>query len=224
MKIDFYPSLISSDLLNLRSVMQSLDPYVAGYHLDVMDNHFVPNLTWGPSFINAFVHNTEQPLQVHLMVDDPFRWTETLALRSRDYFIFHHEAALHGPIIKKIIAAVREKGWKCGVALNPATTPEVVAPYLPQIDLVLVMSVNPGFSGQQFMPEVLEKIPALVSLIAQERSAAVISIDGGINATTIEAVVRAGVRNIGLASALFAASSSVNALLDLQARVKKIQQ
>jgi ribulose-phosphate 3-epimerase len=219
MRINFYPSLISSDLLNLATVMRSLDPHVAGYHLDVMDNHFVPNLTWGAQFINAIVHNTQLPLQVHLMVDDPLSWTEKLQLRSKDFFIFHYEAIAQNSIAE-LIAALKNKGWRIGIAINPETPIEIIFPYLKALDLALVMSVRPGFSGQKFMPQVLEKILPLQQALAREKSRAEISMDGGINATTIESVVRAGVHNIGLASALFSHKNPTRALIELSELVK----
>jgi len=220
MRVNFYPSLISSDLLNLAAVIRSLAPHVAGYHLDVMDNHFVPNLTWGAQFINAIARATQLPLQVHLMVDNPRAWIEKLELRSHDFFIFHYEA-IAKESIGELIAAIKNKGWRIGVAINPETSVESVFPYLSALDLVLVMSVQPGFSGQKFMPEVLEKILPLQQAIARESSRAEICMDGGINLATIESVVRAGVSNIGLASALFSYKDPVGALRALAELTKK---
>lgn len=222
MLVEFYPSLISSDLLNLGRTLRDFDPYVAGYHIDVMDNHFVPNLTWGAQFVNALIHSTELPMQIHLMVDDPLKWTDKLELRTKDYFIFHIEAARDHATIVAIIEKVRQRGWKVGMALNPKSEPEAVAPYLGLLDIVLVMAVEPGFSGQKFMPEVLKKIPVLRTEIESHGYATAISMDGGINATTITDVVTAGVKNIGLASALFAKPNPVSALLDLKALIRKI--
>ena len=207
-----YPSLISSDILNLRNVVKMLDPHCDGYHIDIMDDHFVPNLTWGPAFVNALRKTTELPLDVHLMVDNPEEWVSRLELKKDDFFVFHIEAVKD---CLKIIKEVKKIGCKVGIALNPATPAEQIFPFLSELDQVLIMSVNPGFSGQKFIPEVLKKADLLIKKRDLENLSFLVSMDGGIGLSNIMEVADVGVDMVGAASAIFKKDDYVAAIQEL---------
>lgn len=215
-----YPSLISSDILALRSVLQSLNNNSHGYHLDIMDDHFVPNLTWGPAFVNAIVQETCLPLQIHLMVDNPHTWLSRLSLTAKDSFIFHYEAVNNVSGIQKLIKEVQDKKIRVGIALNPATKVDVLEHVIASLDEVLIMSVNPGFSGQKFI-DVTDKVLTLRKMREKNNYSFVIAMDGGITRDNVGIVKRAGVDIIGVASAIFFQSDYVKALQDLQMCIQK---
>ncbi len=146
-----FPSLIASDLLRLNKTLMVLDAHCDGYHIDVMDFHFVPNLTWGPQFVNAFVQETTQPLHVHLMVDNPEQWLDIIDLRPIDTFIAHFEAFSDENTCAQSIEKVRQKNVRVGLAINPETLVEELYSFLPVLDSVLLMSVSTGISGQTFI-------------------------------------------------------------------------
>ncbi len=206
MAIQIFPSLISANILSLQNVIETLDPHVDGYHLDVMDFHFVPNLTFGPAFVNAIAHATDKPLHVHLMVDNPEQWVEVLELRRHDTVIFHYEATTQHAAL---IDALKQKGYRVGIAINPQTSPDKVVEYLPLLDQVLVMSVEPGFSGQKFMPQVMEKLSVLAGKCT-------IAMDGGIGPDNIAMLAAKGVTQFGIASAIFDTSDPVQAIRGLR--------
>lgn len=214
-----YPSLISSDILSLRDTIRTLNSMCHGYHLDVMDDHFVPNLTWGPAFIKAIAKETTLPLQIHLMVDDPHIWVSRLTLRKHDSFIFHYEAIQDLEIAQNLIDEVREHDMRVGIALNPETLVDDVAPLLSSVDEVLVMSVNPGFSGQKFI-DVTEKVKKLKEIRKQLSSSYTIAMDGGINKENIPMLKKAGVEIVGVASAIFFQQDYSTALMGLKEQIK----
>jgi ribulose-phosphate 3-epimerase len=212
--MEIYPSLISSNLLTLGETIKKLEPHCDGLHIDVMDDHFVPNLTWGPSFVSAINLATSLPLHVHLMVQEPQVWVERLSLRRGDIFIFHIEAA---PLVqsKKIIESVKEKGWGVGLALNPSSTLEEVKDLLPAVDHILLMTVNPGFSGQSFMPEVLPKIEELISIRKDMGLSFSVGVDGGVDLDNIGRLSNLGVDCVGVASAIFSSDDFLSSLKSL---------
>ena len=212
--MEIYPSLISSDLLNLKQTMQLLDPHCQGYHIDVMDNHFVPNLTWGPAFIKAMSGATKLPLHVHLMVDDPQKWVDMLDLSKKDLFVFHVEAAGDDKKIAQLIKMVNAKNIPVGIAVNPQTPIESIFDFLPSLAQVLLMSVEPGFSGQEYMSLVEEKIAPLVSR-KQDGLSFKICMDGGINVSNIKKLAGMGVEQFGIASAIFGGDDPVAAIQKL---------
>lgn len=215
-----YPSLISAPLLRLEETLQALNDYCDGYHIDIMDDHFVPNLTWGAAFCHEIAAATALPLHVHLMVDDPGRWLARLALTERDTFIFHAES----PAVKnnpeaffQLIHAVKQKKWRVGIALSPDTSLREVQELLPLVDELLIMSVYPGFSGQAFIPAQLDKAQKAAELKKEHRFSYTISMDGGVSLETMHAIKMAGVEAVALASALFSSSSSGSYAQKLQA-------
>lgn len=205
-----YPSLISADLLHLGDVIKTLDSHCDGYHIDVMDDHFVPNLTMGPAFVQAIIDATELPIHLHLMVDNPEKWIDRVDLREQDFFIFHHEVVGSTELVN-----LKDKKYKIGIAINPDTKIESIFPYLDQLDYVLLMSVQPGFSGQKFIPEVLEKVKPLVDIRKSKNLKFLIGMDGGIGLSNIEMLADAGVDDVGVASAIFSADDPVRALGEL---------
>jgi len=211
-----YPSLISCDILNIQKTIEQLDEHCDGYHLDVMDDHFVPNLTWGPAFINAIANVTTKPLNVHLMVQNPSTWLDRLELTEEDSFIFHWESFELLDSCRQLIATVKEKGVRCGLAINPGTKIETIEPLVKKLDEVLILSVNPGFSGQKFMTNVVEKILQLVEIRQEQNLRFEIGIDGGVGADNIEMLKQKGVDFVGVASAIFDQQDRVNALKKLR--------
>jgi len=215
--LKIYPSLISGDLLRLGATIEKITNHCDGFHIDVMDDHFVPNLTWGPAFVQAISEKTKLPIHLHLMVDESEKWLDRVQLKKDDIFIFHVEAVAGWQENKVVdfIKKIKELGCKVGVAINPKTPIESVSLFIKQLDHVLLMSVEPGFSGQKFMPEVLEKVAPLQKLREQFSLSFAIGMDGGINFETIKAVAQAGVEQVGVASAIFNRGDPVAALQKL---------
>jgi ribulose-phosphate 3-epimerase len=170
-------------------------------HVDVMDGHFVPNITMGPLVVEAIRPHTKLPLDVHLMIEEPDRYIEAFAKSGADVISVHQEACPH---LHRTVHLIKEQGAKAGVVINPATPVSMIEPILPDVDLVLLMTVNPGFGGQTFIPGVLDKIRRLRQLIdAQNRSGIEIEVDGGVNRETAAQVVEAGATVLVAGSAIF---------------------
>lgn len=169
-------------------------------HVDVMDGRFVPNLTIGPLVVAALRKVTRLPLDVHLMIVEPERYLEDFARAGADVISVHAEASPH---LQRTLRRIRELGKRAGVVLNPHTPEDVLRYVLEDLDLILVMSVNPGFGGQAFLPQVLPKVAALRRMIDASGRAIDLEIDGGVNAETAAAVVEAGARVLVAGSAVF---------------------
>ena len=212
-----YPSLISADLLRLGEVIAALDTVCDGYHLDVMDYHFVPNLTWGPAFINAIRKVTKLPLHVHLMIQNPAAMMSSLALHADDTCIIHYEAVAHDAI-PGLLQAIRACGWRAGIAINPKTPVSVLTDLVSYCDEVLVMSVEPGFSGQQFI-EVTHKVTELVQLRNQSHTEFSIAMDGGITTAHVARLAALGVDAIGAAGAIFGRGDMLENIRALRAAI-----
>jgi ribulose-phosphate 3-epimerase len=204
----FYPSLIAADLLNLKKEVQLLDPHIPGYHLDVMDFHFVPNLTMGPDFINALRKITNKPFLVHLMVEYPEKYLERLILNKGDIVSVHPEARSTLPM-KELFRQILHKGWTPSIALNPETPVSVIKELGIEPEHVLLMSVNPGFSGQAFMPIVYDKLKEL-------REGPIIAIDGGVSLANAKPLLNAGANQLVVGSALFKEGDPLKELQRLQ--------
>lgn len=185
------PSILSADFANLAADIKRAEEGQADFiHVDVMDGHFVPNLTIGAPVVKAIKKCSSLPLDVHLMIEEPDRYLADFAAAGSNYVTVHAEACIH---LQRSLAEIRRLGMKAGVALNPATPESCLEYVLQDLDLVLVMSVNPGFGGQKFISAVLPKIKAIRSLLDNAgRSDVIVSVDGGINKETARLVVEAG--------------------------------
>lgn len=192
------PSLLSADFGNLRAEAKQVEPLADYFHIDVMDGHFVDNLTIGPPVVNALRAGLEKPFDIHLMIDYPIHYAPRFEVRSGDIVTFHIESK-DEPF--RTIDAIREMGVGVGISLRPVTPITAIFPYLDLVDLVLVMSVEPGFGGQKFMPQAVERIRRLREEIGTRP--VVISVDGGINETNVGKVVDAGADLIVAGSAIF---------------------
>jgi len=184
--MEIAPSLLSADFSNLVKDIKICESSGAKVlHIDVMDGHFVPNITIGPVVISSLRKKSRMIFDTHLMISEPEKYIEPFARAGSDWLTFHIEAVKE-PV--RVIKKVKALGLKAGISLNPATPVSKIRRYLDYVDLVLVMSVNPGFGGQKFMPEVLSKVREL----KKEKNKLKISVDGGINFDTIRDVARAG--------------------------------
>jgi ribulose-phosphate 3-epimerase len=208
-----FPSLTAADQLNLHHDIKLLEPYCDGFHLDVMDNHFVPNITWGADTVNAIAQLTNRILWVHLMVDKPVDFLETLSLKEHSIITFHIETI--GNNIN-IINRIREKNLVPSVAISPKTPVEEIFPLLDVVHHVTIMSVEPGFAGQQFLPSAIDKVDRLVGYRQTSGLKFEIALDGGINETNIAKLTQGGVDVFGVASAIFGKPDPIAALKNLQ--------
>ena len=199
--IKIAPSILSADFSRLGEDIQAVDLAGADYiHVDVMDGHFVPNITIGPLVVAALRKVTDKPLDVHLMIENPDLYIPEVARAGADIITVHQEAVPH---LHRTVQLIKSFGKKAGVSLNPATPVATLDVILDELDLVLVMSVNPGFGGQAFIPSALDKIHALRQRISQRRLATELEVDGGVKLDNIREVVAAGANVLVAGSAVF---------------------
>ncbi|WP_461201986.1 ribulose-phosphate 3-epimerase [Anoxybacillus sp. TBDG-1] len=199
--IKIAPSILSANFAKLGEEIIDVERGGADYiHVDVMDGHFVPNMTIGPLIVEAIRPVTTLPLDVHLMIEQPDRYIPTFAKAGADYLTVHVEACPH---LHRTIHLIKEHGVKAGVALNPHTPISMIEHLIEDLDLVLFMTVNPGFGGQSFIPAVLPKIHALSTLIRKRGISVEIEVDGGIQAETAKLCVEAGANVLVAGSAIY---------------------
>ena len=201
------PSLLAADFSALYDEALSVEPLTARYHWDVMDGHFVPNLTFGPPIVNALKRRLRRPFDIHLMIDHPAAFAPQFDVDAEDTIVFHIES-LDDP--EEVIAAIRTRGAGIGLTLRPGTPLGVIEPYLDRVDQILVMSVEPGFGGQAFLPETLDRLRALRESIGARPI--VIAVDGGIHVGNVAEVVAAGGELIIAGSAVFHAEDRIAAM------------
>ncbi|MEM9706036.1 MAG: ribulose-phosphate 3-epimerase [Pseudomonadota bacterium] len=203
------PSILSADFGDLREEIAAVARAGADFiHVDVMDGHFVPNLTLGPMIVAAVRNATDLPFDVHLMVSPAEPLIDAFADAGANILTVHPEA---GPHLHRTMQQIKARGAKAGVALNPATPVEAIEPIIGEIDLVLVMSVNPGFGGQKFIPSQIEKIKKVRRLIDQSDRDIMLQVDGGVNAETAPSVIAAGATVLVAGSAVFRSDRSAYA-------------
>jgi len=199
------PSILSADFGRLGEEIAAVEAAGADWiHVDVMDGHFVPNLTVGPPVVSSLRKTTRLPLDVHLMIEYPERFIEAFAQAGADWITVHVEASVH---LHRTVAMIRERGLKAGVSLNPATPLVQVKPILPDIDLLLVMSVNPGFGGQRFIEGMLPKIAQAKRMIAEIAPEVLLEVDGGVNLKNIRSIADAGADVLVAGAAVFGSAN-----------------
>jgi len=197
----FAPSILTADLARLKEAIEEAEAAgVDWIHLDVMDGVFVPNLTFGPILVEAVRRVTRLPLDVHLMIVNPERYLEDFARAGADVITVHFEATPHA---HRAVQRVKELGKKAGLAINPATPLSAFEALLPELDLALLMSVNPGFGGQKYIPQSTERLRRLKAMRDALNPACLIEVDGGVNRATVAEVYRAGADVAVAGSALF---------------------
>ena len=195
------PSILSADFARLADEVAAVEQAGADLlHIDVMDGHFVPNLTVGPPIVKALKNVTKLPLDVHLMITNADAFIPDFAKAGADYLTVHVEACPH---LHRTIQSIKERGVKAGVTLNPATPVQALEEILPDVDLVLIMSVNPGFGGQQFIASCLNKVRTTRQMLDRIGSRALLEVDGGVKADNAATVLEAGADVLVAGSAIF---------------------
>lgn len=214
------PSILNADFSCLKEVLLLLERCkVDLVHLDVMDGNFVPNITFGPKIVNTIRKNISLPLSVHLMIEKPERYIEVFskALFTQDSIIVHVETCPH---LDKTLQMIIDSGLKTGVALNPATPLEMIKHVLDKLNVILIMTVNPGFGGQQFITTMIKKITQAREIVNKFGKNIDIQVDGGVNIKNIETVNKAGANILVVGSEIFEAGNPENMIRDIQ---KKLQ-
>lgn len=213
--IHICPSILSADFSRLAEEIKDVESKGANcIHLDMMDGHFVPNLTFGVPIIAALRKHVSIPFDAHLMVEHPDVYVDGLAKAGVQYVTVHQEACPH---LDSTLQHIRSAGMKCGVALNPATPVSSLSCVAAQLDMILIMSVNPGFGGQKFIPYSLDKIREARALLdSVGNTEAVVEVDGGVNADTVQAVKEAGATFLVAGSAVFGAADRAAAIAALR--------
>ncbi|MGM0863590.1 MAG: ribulose-phosphate 3-epimerase [Bacillota bacterium] len=208
------PSILSADFAELGNEIKDVEKGGADYiHVDVMDGHFVPNITLGPIIVKAIRPLTTLPLDVHLMIENPGQYIEAFADAGADYLTVHVEADPH---LHRTIQMIKSKGVKAGVVLNPATSAESIKPILQDVDMVLLMTVNPGFGGQSFIPSVVPKIKQIREWANEVNPGLEIEVDGGINPETAAICAEAGADVFVAGSAIYNRSDRGAAIEELK--------
>jgi len=218
-KIYIAPSILSADLLQLKRQVELLAENGADFiHVDVMDGHFVPNLTFGPNMVKALKRITSLPLDVHLMISNPDAYIEEYVKAGADILTVHQEACTH---LHRTIQTIHNQGIKAGVSLNPATPLSAIENVLDDMELLLIMTVNPGFGGQKFIPQGLRKIAAARKMIDTSGRDILLEVDGGVDNSTVESIVQHGARVLVSGSAIFGQPDIVAAMQQIKEKAEK---
>jgi ribulose-phosphate 3-epimerase len=210
------PSLLSANFLKLADELKATEEAgVDMLHIDVMDGHFVPNMTIGPFIVEFIRGATKLPLDVHLMIEEPERYVRDFIKAGADYVTVHIEASRH---LHRTVGLIKEYGAKAGVSLNPSTPVMSIESIIHDIDLALLMSVNPGFGGQEFIPHVIDKIRAMKSLVEEKKLPVLVEVDGGIKPENARAVADAGADILVMGSAFYKSGDYRKLVEDLRRR------
>ncbi len=208
------PSILSADFANMQAECEMINRSEADwFHVDVMDGMFVPNITFGMPVIKAFKRHAQKPFDVHLMIEQPERYIVDFKQAGADILTVHYEASTH---LHRTIQTIHNQGMKAGVALNPHTNIELLDDILPDVDLVLIMSVNPGFGGQKFIENSYRKISKLKNLIIQRNSQALIEVDGGVNRDNAPKLIEAGADVLVAGSFIFKSENPLQTIAGLK--------
>ena len=199
--LEIAPSILSADFANLGADIKVVEQEGIKYlHIDVMDGKFVPSISFGMPIVTSIRKTTDMIFDVHLMIEEPERYISEFAKCGADIITVHAEACLH---LDRVIEQIKECGCKAAVALNPATPLSAVEYVLDKLDMVLIMSVNPGFGGQKYIPYATDKIKALKKMITERNLSTLIEVDGGVNASNVQEIADAGVDIAVMGSAVF---------------------
>jgi ribulose-phosphate 3-epimerase len=208
------PSLLSADFANLQKGIEQCNSGTADWlHLDIMDGVFVPNITYGMPVAKAIKKHASKPLDVHLMIVEPDRYLEAFRDAGAEVLTVHYEACSH---LHRTVQRIKELGMAAGVAINPHTPVSLLEEILPCLDMVLVMSVNPGFGGQSFIPGAISKIEKLAAMASSLNPCLIIQVDGGISAANAAAVKKAGATCLVAGSAVFGAADPIHAMKQIK--------
>ena len=208
------PSILAADFANLQRDIEMVNNSSADwFHIDVMDGEFVPNISYGMPVIEAIKKHATKPLDVHLMIIKPERYISTFKQIGADILTVHYEACTH---LHRTIQAIKAEGMKAGVALNPHTPVSVLEDIVADLDLVLIMSVNPGFGGQKFIENTYDKVKKLKQLITEKGSSALIEVDGGVGLNNYKKLAEAGVNAMVAGNAVFASKDPIATIAELK--------
>lgn len=208
------PSILSADFANIQRDVEMINNSQADwFHIDVMDGMFVPNISFGFPVIKAIKKHAKKPMDVHLMIVDPDRYLQTFKEAGADILTVHIEACTH---LHRTIQAIKALGMKAGVALNPHTSANLLADIMAEIDLVCVMSVNPGFGGQKFIENTYHKIRDLNAIIGATKSDALIEIDGGVDLNNYKKLIEAGANVLVAGNTVFSSGNPTQTIADLK--------
>ncbi len=209
------PSLLAADFLQLQNECDMLNESEADwFHLDIMDGRFVPNISYGPMLVNFFRKTTTKTCDVHLMIEEPERYTQAFKDAGADILTVHYEACIH---LHRNIQQIKSLGMKAGVALNPHTPVELLKDVLQDIDIVLLMSVNPGFGGQSFIPHTINKIKRMREMIDEQLLNVSIEVDGGVTVDNAKHIIDAGADILVAGSTVFKAKDPIATIAALKA-------